>query len=397
MTTVLFAAELGFGFGHVSRLVAVAERLAERGVCPVFAVGDVCETFPLLGRRGWPVMQAPVSRALPHLAITDHKYKVSSFSDILYFVGYGSVDLLTPLVRAWEQLLDLVRPDLIVCDFAPTVILAASGAVPTVAIGDGFSQPPSGIDEFPPLRPEVPRQVDEGRVLAVVQAVQRSRGRAEPDALPKIFAADREFVCILPEFDPYRPQVPDRTIGPLRGLPEMLPDADPAEQVFVYLSGQYDKIDMVVEGLAAAKVRGTAYLRNARSSTVTKFGQAGIEVLTDVLPTAAFREAVGRSRCVVHHGGVGTSQDILAMGRPQIALPMTFEQQLTSDTLFRFRVGGRLRQGVTADAMTVGVRTAMESDDLLARARAAAEAVARRGSPASLPRVVEACETLAQA
>ena len=396
MKTVLFAAELGFGFGHVSRLIAVAERMAEHGFKPVFAVGDVSETFPLLGHRGWPVLQAPVTRALPHLAITDAKYKVASFTDILYFVGYGNADLVTPLIRAWEGLIDLVRPDLIVCDFAPTVILAARDLVPTVAIGDGFSQPPSGIDSFPALRPDVPGQMPEQQVLDIVQSVQRARGRTPPTALPQIFAADREFVCILPEFDPYRSFVPDRTIGPLRGLPEML-TATPTDEVFIYLSGQYDKIGMIVEGIAAAKVRGKAYLRNAKSTTIAGFEKAGIEVLGEVLPSAAFREAVGGSRCIVHHGGVGTSQDILALGRPQVVLPMTFEQQLTSDTLFRFRVGGRLRQGVTAEAMTVAVRTTMDGDDLLVRSRAAAEAIARRGSPATLPRVLAACEELAGA
>jgi UDP:flavonoid glycosyltransferase YjiC (YdhE family) len=269
--------------------------------------------------------------------------------------------------------------------------------VPVVAIGDGFSQPPSGLGGFPVLRPDVPSQTTEAEVLSTVAAVQRARGRRAPSALPGIFAADREFVCILPEFDPYREHAADRTIGPLRGLPEMLGPASADGEVFVYLSGQYDKIGMVVEGIAAAKVRGKAFLRNPKSTTVAAFEKAGMEVLGEVLPSAEFRAAVGRSRAVIHHGGVGTSQDILALGRPQIVLPMTFEQQLTSDTLFRFRVGGRLRQGVTAEAMTTAVRTVVDTDDMMTRSRAAAEAIARRGSPPSLPRVLDACAEMARA
>ncbi|MCC7274006.1 MAG: hypothetical protein IT561_15165 [Alphaproteobacteria bacterium] len=396
MRTVLFAAELGYGFGHVSRLIAVADALEPHGYRPVFAVGDVCETFPILGHRPWPVLQAPVTRALPHLAVTDARFKVGCFADILWFIGYGKVEMLTPLVRAWEHLFSHVRPDLIVCDFAPTVTLAARGAIPVVAIGDGFSQPPSTTPTFPALRDDAPPQVTQEALLEVVAAVQRARGRPAPPTLPSIVAGDREFVCVLPDFDPYARLVPPRTAGPLRALPEMLPTAAPhGRTVFAYLSGSYDKLNAVGEGLAQAEARGVAYLRNASPRTVQAFEKIGIHVLREVLPAAEFRAAVGRARCVIHHAGVGTSQDMLALGRPQVLVPMTFEQQLSSDALYRFRVGGRLRQGVTAEGIAAAVRSVAESDDYAERAQKAARSIADRNLAPAMPRIVEACRALA--
>lgn len=394
MRTVLFTAELGYGFGHVSRLIAVADALEPMGYRPVFAVGDVCETFPILGHRPWPVHQAPVTRALPHLALNDAKYKVAGFSDILYFIGYGNADLLTPLVRAWEQLFLAVKPDLIVCDFSPTVTLTARGRIPIVAIGDGFSQPPSTPDSFPPLRAEAQPQLPEAAVLEVVRQVQKARGRPEPEHLPSIVAGDREFVCILPDFDPYVKTAPGRTAGPLRPLPEMLPPPPSDPSVFLYLSGSYEKLGQISQGLAQVGARGEAYVRNASRKVRDNFERAGIRVLSEVLPRPAFREAVGRARCVIHHGGVGTSQDMLALGRPQILAPTSFEQQLTADVLFRYRVGGRLRQGVSADALATALRTAFADEDLTQRATRAAGVVAGRRHQPAMPRILAACGEL---
>ncbi|BBK40552.1 hypothetical protein STVA_05720 [Allostella vacuolata] len=394
MRTVLFAAELGYGFGHVSRLIAVADALEPFGYRPVFAVGDVCETFPILGHRPWPVWQAPVSRALPHLALNDARFKVASFSDILYFVGYGHLDLLTPLVRAWEHLFQAVKPDLVICDFAPTVTLAARGGVPVIAIGDGFSQPPSAAADFPVLREEAEPQIEPAIILDVVTRLQKARGRAVPAHLPSIVAGDREFVCILPEFDPYARTVPGRTVGPLRALPEMLPPPPPGNEVFLYLSGSYEKLDQIAEGLSQAGATGQAYIRNASRKVADSFRGAGITVLSEVLPRPAFREAVGRARCVIHHGGVGTSQDMLAMGRPQILAPTSFEQQLTADVLFRHRVGGRLRQGLTAETVATALRSAFGDEALIERAQRAAGVVAGRGHQPAMPRIVQACHDL---
>lgn len=183
--------------------------------------------------------QAPVSRALPHLALNDARFKVASFSDILYFVGYGHLDLLTPLVRAWEHLFQAVKPDLVICDFAPTVTLAARGGVPVIAIGDGFSQPPSAAADFPVLREEAEPQIEPAIILDVVTRLQKARGRAVPAHLPSIVAGDREFVCILPEFDPM--PAPCRAARWGRSAPcRRCCPAPPGNEVFLYLSGSYE-------------------------------------------------------------------------------------------------------------------------------------------------------------
>jgi len=394
MATVLFAAELGYGFGHVSRLIVVAEALAAQGHTPVFAVGDVIETYPLLADRGWTVMQAPVSKALPRLAVTDEQYLVSSFADILYFIGYGNERLLTPLVRAWDALLAAVGPDLVVCDFSPTVCLAAAARVPTVAIGDGFSQPPSSIAEFPPMRPNVTAQCGQDAILAVVSAVQRGRGRPEPPRLPAIVAGDAEFVCVLPEFDPYRALVPGRTAGPLRPLPAPLPPRPGERRLFAYLSGQFAKVDQIAAGIAAAGCAGDVYLRVPTPKVLEAFAKTRLTVLPDVLPREQFIAAVARADAVVHHGGVGTSQDILALGRPQLICNMTYEQQLTADSLYRLGCGGRLRGGVSEQAIGVGLGRLVDEQAAAERATAVAREIAKRAPAAALGAIVAAAERL---
>jgi rhamnosyltransferase subunit B len=66
-------------------------------------------------------------------------FRACSYADILAGSGFGSVETLLPVVAAWQVLLDLLRPDLIVADYSPILCLAAYGSVPVVAIGDGLS------------------------------------------------------------------------------------------------------------------------------------------------------------------------------------------------------------------------------------------------------------------
>ena len=148
--------ELGAGLGHVQPLLSVAKALAGRGHQPVFAVKNLLEAAPLLGAEPFTVLQAPQWPPRPQGA---KPFRASSYADILAIRGFADADELFPLVRAWQALIDLVRPDLIVCDHSPTLCLAAYRSVPVVMIGTGFTVPPAEHSEFPPLQPSVAPQM----------------------------------------------------------------------------------------------------------------------------------------------------------------------------------------------------------------------------------------------
>src|SRR5262249_17702957 len=257
--TVLRAWELGDGLSHASRLRAVARELAAAGHQPVFAVQNLPDTWPVLGGEPFAVLQAPVWPARRWRGA--RPFVAASFADVLALRGFDHPDHLLPLVQAWQTLLDLVRPQLLVVDYSPTLCLAAQGTLPRVLIGGWFEMPPGGGVAFPELPPGPEPVLPQEQVLAVVQEVQRRRGRPVPPTLPALLAGDR-FVCVLPELDFYRAVRREPCWDPLHPLPAPAP-ADPEPGFFAYLSAEYPAVEAVLTGLALTGHPGTVYLRGA--------------------------------------------------------------------------------------------------------------------------------------
>src|SRR5262245_16937485 len=196
VATVLLAWELGDGLSHVWPLRVVARGLAAEGHQPVFAVRNLADTGPLFADEPFPVLQAPVWH--PRRWRPSRPFVAASFADVLAINGYDHADNLLPRVLAWQRLLDLVRPRLVVSEYSPTLCLAAHGTLPQVLIGSWFPLPPSDGASFPPLTPGQEPVLPQEQVLAVVQEVQRRRGRCPLPTLPALLGGDR-FVWVLPE------------------------------------------------------------------------------------------------------------------------------------------------------------------------------------------------------
>ena len=123
MARVLLCWELGGNFGHLARLLALAVALRERGHEPVFAVRDLSDTETVFGALRFTLLQAPVWNAhVQGLPVS------VGYAETLLQFGYYDADSLTGIVRGWRSLLDLLRPDLVVFDHAPTALLATHGA-----------------------------------------------------------------------------------------------------------------------------------------------------------------------------------------------------------------------------------------------------------------------------
>src|SRR5262249_61701374 len=125
-----------------------------------------------------PVLQAPYWHPRPWTG--SQPFLAASYADLLAIRGWTDTADLLPMVQGWDGLLDLVRPALVVCDHSPTLCLAAYGRVPTVLLGDGFTLPPADQPAFPALIPGRKLVASEEALLAVVQEVQRVRGRPSP-------------------------------------------------------------------------------------------------------------------------------------------------------------------------------------------------------------------------
>jgi rhamnosyltransferase subunit B len=344
MATVLFAWELGSGLNHVQQLLAVARPLAEQGHQPVFAVQNVVDTAPLLRDDSFPMLQAPHypqrtwKRTEPFVA--------TSFADVLAKHGYADVDELSALVAAWQRLVDLVRPELIVADYAPTLCLAAFRALPIAQLGSWFGMPPVEQPTFPRLAAGTPL-VSQEHVLATMQEVQRRRRSSIPATVTEFLATTHRYSTTLPELDPYRALRRTPNGDPLGPLPPA--SAGPGDaSFFAYLSADFMQAEEILTGLALAGCRGTVYLRGAETDLKTRLRLQGLTVLDR---PGAMVELLRDVSVFVHHGGQGGSQTALAMGRPQLLLPQHLEQTINAHHLLQLGVGYSLIDQPSAEGV----------------------------------------------
>jgi hypothetical protein len=146
--------------------------------------------------------QRPIALGTPQLARAPR-----TLPQILLNQGWGDPDTVAARLSAWEHLLDYVRPDLVVADYTPTLLLALwkrGAELPAAQFGTGFCSPPP-LEVWPDLRfwlPSGPLQAgrDDARLMAAVQQALQACGAPPLDYLGRIF--DRPaLLTTVPEFD----------------------------------------------------------------------------------------------------------------------------------------------------------------------------------------------------
>ncbi len=385
---VLLGWEMGAGLGHVRRLVTIARALREDGWQPYFALRDLHTLPEDVGEVAAGVLQAPghVSQAAP-----DRLFAAVSYADVMGVCGYANVGPLRATTRGWDSVLRLVQPAIVLADYAPLLQLAAFGNVPVVCVGDGFCVPPASNGGFPRMRRGVAPMWPEELLLANARRVVRERGGAEPGSLGEIMAGQESFVSVVPELDIYQRVRGRPADGALEGLPQALDPVaghEPAS-VFVYLPGTYSYTPLVLGAAAASGLRVDAYLYPPRPDLARELEPKGVRLHATPQPLAT---VLARARAIVHHGGIGTTEQALGLGRPQLVVPKTLEQALNAGLLGELGVGVSLgsRQH-TPDA----VRAALDrvTTDVTLKAMAAQVAASLDRTP-SLPKLAAICERL---
>ncbi|UUX48399.1 hypothetical protein NUH88_13350 [Nisaea acidiphila] len=384
MKRVLLAWELGDGLGHVSRLLPIASALKEHGVECAFAVRNLIVTHPLIARAGFPVFHAPWVQPYAPPAVRDKP--ISSIGDVLATVGYSEPDKLMALADGWAAILDTFEPDLVITDYSPTAALAAFGERPFVAIGDWFTLPPGNWTEFRTFK-QSPNRVDPSELMDTVREVQKRRGKPVPDRLPALMQGVRNFVVTIPELDPYHEFRENTETSPLRPLPAAL-SVEPTQDYFVYLSNSYPGTAKVLEVLATKPWTGEIFLRDASDAVRAHWRERGLTVHETPQP---MDQVVGRSRIIVHHGGLGTLEQVLAMGRPQFIVPRHFEQMRNGTFAGKRGVATLVRSGNNFQTEHVEKAMGVVFDDpgFAERAREVASELERRGPFNLLARITD--------
>lgn len=331
MGRILIAWELGGHLGHLGRFVGIAKRFRELGHEPFFACRDLRSAGIMLAPHDFPFLQAPVYRGAARGAPRPPR----SYSEILLHHGYLNSRDLSGLIGGWRGLTDLIRPELVLSDYAPTALLALRGTgIPCASFGSGFFLPPS-TEPLPPLEPwqHIPPErlrYSDALVLGVINEVLTGMGETRLDFLHEALSVDECFLTTVAEIDHYGARSKTHywgpVIGPDAGSPPPWPESK-GPRIFGYVKPRHGYLEAVVESLAEIECSAVVFSpREARLDT-GKLSAANVRVVDKPLDV---RRCAQESDLAITHAGHDTSATMLVFGTPILMLPLQVEQYVLS-------------------------------------------------------------------
>lgn len=330
MSRVLMCWELGANMGHIDRMLMSARALRVRGHEVLFALKDLARAHGRVVTEGYVVLQSPVW--LPRMV---NPPRLVNFSAVLAAAGWLDANGLAGLLSAWRSLFDLARPDLLVCDHAPTAMLAARGrGLPIAAIGNCFEIPPHG-DAFPAMNywdrsdaAECARS--DARVLAPVNQALALLGEAPLPRLTRLFDGVRCMAASLPELAHYPEHEGVELVGPSyvgdSGVPPQWPAGD-GKRAFAYLSPEHADFAAVLSALRQSGLRTLVHAKGLSPDAAARLGG----------PTLRFESSpvqmdpvVRDADLVVSHASLGTVTAAAMAACVQLVLPNHMEQYMVA-------------------------------------------------------------------
>lgn len=393
MSRILAVWEMGANLGHIDRLLVTARALRARGHEVRFLLRDLSRAHGRVAAEGFAMGQAPVW--LPRLA---HPPRLGNFAGVLAAAGWLDAPGLAGLLAGWRDAFALARPDAVLCDHAPTALLALRGTgITTWVLGDSFVLPPPGL-HFPPLLddPQEPARCAayDATVLAPTNCALALLGDPPLSRLTDLFVPPHKALLSLPElahFDGYLAGT--EWVGPSYagdvGAEPLWPQGD-GPRVFAYLDPAHAEFNKTMVALKALNVRALVHAKGLAPEAAQRL--SGPRLRFEPAPLLMDRTVAGAD-VVLSHASLGTATAAALAGKPQLLLPSQPEQAL---------VARRLVQSGLALQVVLG-RAGVDVQALLARLlhepafADAARTLAARHAGANPQRTAERLAALVQA
>jgi UDP:flavonoid glycosyltransferase YjiC (YdhE family) len=371
--------ELGGALGHAGRLKSLALALLARGHRVTLALRDLVQTRALLADLDVPKFQSPLLLQRVAGLPPDE----ASLAEVLLGCGYIDAGAVAGLVDGWRALFGALRPDLVVCDYAPSAVLAArSLGLRSASVGLGYYMPPAG-QPLPPFRdwepaPRQRLQAAEARVLASANAVLARHGARPLAHAAELLLGDAPLLCTWPELDHYaRPEPGARWYGPNLSPPAGEAPAWPegaGPRVFAYVRGVHPGHAAMLQALADEGCRTLCYLPDVVAG---KLAPVASPLVRYARAPVALAAALAEAQLAVSHGGEGTVAQALLAGVPQLLMPHTAETFLAARRVHQLGAGINASQTARPHDWRRLVRSLLTEPGY--RAAAAACAQRRRG------------------
>lgn len=332
MANILFAWEMGVGFGHIMPYLDLIRVLAERGHRIGFVTRDLANTEQVLG--GLPVLslQAPALYGRARNA----RLPGSSYIDVLHNTGFSDPMHLKGRMRAWIGILELFRPDLVICDGAPAASLAARRFdCGRITSGTGFFVPPP-VSPPPSLRywdtRPLPLAAQERELIEAINPALEQIGEPTIGALHELVACDDQFLTNFRELDhyPHRGETDYLGTYPTAGFgaDHHWPDI-PGKRIFAYLY-PFKTLGSLFESMERLGVSATIYAPEVKRATQDKHRSPRLRFVDRPV---SLHQVMEGCDLVMTNGSLSSSASVLLFGKPILVLPVTLEKQIVGQRI----------------------------------------------------------------
>ena len=370
--------------------LTVGKALMQRGHTVAYVAGDPVALVDYAG--SWTpneLYQAPVRRTAPDLVMKQPI--IDGFADLMATVGFDDKPTLVVLASLWSRLLQMLKPDAIIGFYAPVLWLVGPMHAPTFALGSGIFMPPILGTSFPRLNADSSPLADEAMMLANANAALLRLGQPPLAALSEIFDRSKSILYGVPAFDPYL-QVRRSISSGLLGE-EPTPTVPSAEERLAALLDVYcPGIETIVLALAGFDSTPVDVCVSSASTGMRRFleQQPHIRVWKDY---ATLLEQAASASALIHHGVYDVAQRCISLGRPQLLIPWTREQEVFAGTVQWMRMSWIKQPTAPLEEMAGTFRGLTRDASLTVAAQHHARQLASSMLPNALPAIIQRVET----
>ncbi|MFY7916128.1 MAG: glycosyltransferase [Rubrivivax sp.] len=369
MARALIAWELGEAYGHLVRCLRLAQGLAARGHGVTLALKDVRLPIQQGSLAGITVLPGP--RGAPAAARSRPQV---NYADVLLSSGFSDAQDVAARLHAWQGILKLAEPDVLIADHAPTALLAARiTGIPNLSIGNGFAIPPA-TSPWPSIRP---REQASDQVLTaaevqldrVTEAAQKAWGSSRAARMRELFGA-HDILDTFAELDHYGARPQGRYVGPITSSPRALQVAwqspESPRKVLAYLRPAVPGFMVIMQALARLEAEVLCIAPGMHPELARSIATRRMRV---ALAPVDLSPLLTHTDLAVGYGNGGFTSQALLAGVPLAMRPRYAEQALMAQRVEALGAGRMLSGRIDAASAVTFLETLLGSQ---AHRRAAA-------------------------
>lgn len=325
----IYAAMTG-GFGSLAQVLPVLEELDTkqyRIVCSIHQSAAVAA-----GRLGYEII--PYPEIDPPGLITPKGRDWCDLDQYWGRFGFADEDYFRRLISSRLQLLEEIKPDILLTQFCPpTEVMARITKLPLICFTQSCWHPKGKSISW-----WEKKSADYPRVTPVVNAILKRYTCAPIARTEELNTGDLTILPSFPEFDPVNdpnviytgPMSWDSADSIAGNLPEDLLSLDPSKTICVYTGHLFDSAGesgiLILRTIAEA-IRDTDYT----AIVTTGLGQQTISDIPELPNLKIFdwlplRKLLDRCALFIHHGGHGSCMTSIGAGIPTLVIP-TFQER----------------------------------------------------------------------